>query len=157
MPITIQSKLPRIETTQIVKEAVVRPRKKRLSKISYALTFVDQIPRLQKHNINPFFLNFLIMKMNSENIVVLNKFWKDELIKQHGFSLPYIEKLIQKAKKANIIKCISTGTYFVNPHFWGKSNIATIQALQVQYDASENIKKKEDRHKNASIIFTDNV
>lgn len=82
----------------------------------------------------------ILMYMNYENEIVLNKHIKEKIGKKINMSITHIDKCLSNLVKAGVLirPKNSRGMFIANPMFFGKGEWVNIKKIRTEYEFSEN-------------------
>jgi len=89
-------------------------------------------------------LNALLEECNYDNEIVLNKYTKEKICKNHDIKMKSLQNAITQLYTKQIIGRIGTGVYVLNPSLFGKGNWADIKELRMAWDYSEEGRELEE-------------
>lgn len=111
--------------------------KNKLSNMEFALFFAKNLCTLGKaeYSIKDKIIAKIISKMGGDNIVYIQRPFKEPLVKHLGCHISYIMQVVNELIKDGVLRRVGKGAYMVNPYIFGKGNIQNVAKVRIQFDA----------------------
>lgn len=117
---------------------------KRSAEPSYIKLYINTLLTFKElpKTLNPVLIEFLSYMSYADNsqqtggqLIFINAFMKEEISRKLGnIKINTIDKALSNFVKSGIFKRIGTGTYQVNPNFFGKGEWKDISAIKATFD-----------------------
>jgi hypothetical protein len=104
-------------------------------KITFALLFFESLEELMKKNISISLLFQLVKRMDDKNLAYLNSTNKREMATSIGIQPTSLDVYLTKMVDQQVLVRVGTGTYMVNPDYFGKGSAHKTRALRVVFES----------------------